>query len=192
MRKIIIPLALFAAASVTAPQLAVAQNAQQSQSTAPIQQRVKSNLERAGYKNVQIMPSSFLVRATDQDGNPVMMVINPDSVTAVTALSAGQQTAQAQTGTNTSASGQNERISLSFAQKNEIWQTLKSQPKENAPAGFTPRVGETVPNSLQLQPLPGSLTGQVPAIKSYEYAMLQNQVLIVDPSSKKIVDIVSE
>jgi hypothetical protein len=30
------------------------------------------------------MPSSFLVRANDQDGNPVMMVVNPDSVTAIT------------------------------------------------------------------------------------------------------------
>ena len=30
------------------------------------------------------MPSSFLVRAKDSDGNPVMMVINPDSVTELT------------------------------------------------------------------------------------------------------------
>ncbi len=32
------------------------------------------------------MPSSFLVRAKDKSGNPVMMVINPDSVTAVTEI----------------------------------------------------------------------------------------------------------
>jgi hypothetical protein len=30
------------------------------------------------------MPSSFMVRAKDAQGNPVMMVINPDSVTAIT------------------------------------------------------------------------------------------------------------
>ncbi len=30
------------------------------------------------------MPSSFLVRAKDSEGNPVMMVINPDSLTEVT------------------------------------------------------------------------------------------------------------
>ena len=30
------------------------------------------------------MPQSFLVRAKDKSGNPVMMVINPDSVLAVT------------------------------------------------------------------------------------------------------------
>jgi hypothetical protein len=42
------------------------------------------NLQAAGFTNIQVMPSSFLVRANDQDGNPVMMVVNPDSVTAIT------------------------------------------------------------------------------------------------------------
>src|SRR5436190_2137630 len=40
--------------------------------------------QRAGCTEIQVMPSSFLVRAKDPDGNPVMMVINPDSITAVT------------------------------------------------------------------------------------------------------------
>ena len=35
--------------------------------------------------DIRVMPQSFLVRAKDQDGNPVMMVINPDSLMAVTA-----------------------------------------------------------------------------------------------------------
>jgi hypothetical protein len=30
------------------------------------------------------MPESFLVRAKDKSGNPVMMVINPDSITSLT------------------------------------------------------------------------------------------------------------
>jgi hypothetical protein len=33
-----------------------------------------------------VMPESFLVRAKDQQGNPVMMVINPDSFTEVTTI----------------------------------------------------------------------------------------------------------
>ena len=49
-----------------------------------IQQKVRQNLEQAGFTDVQVMPSSFLVRANDPSGNPMMMVINPDSVTAVT------------------------------------------------------------------------------------------------------------
>ena len=49
-------------------------------------QKIYHRLEQAGFSDVHIMPHSYLVRAKDPDGNPVMMVINPDSVTAVTAL----------------------------------------------------------------------------------------------------------
>jgi hypothetical protein len=53
----------------------------------PIQQQVQNNLKQAGYTDIKVMPESFLVRAKDKSGNPVMMVINPDSITAVTELS---------------------------------------------------------------------------------------------------------
>ena len=51
-----------------------------------VRQQVQKNLQQAGFSDIQIMPSSFLVRAKDKDGNPVMMVINPDSMTAVTEI----------------------------------------------------------------------------------------------------------
>lgn len=49
-----------------------------------LQQEVQNNLKSAGFTDIKIMPESFLVRAKDKSGNPVMMVINPDSITAVT------------------------------------------------------------------------------------------------------------
>jgi len=60
------------------------QSQQQSQNNASIRQQVKNNLQQAGFSDIKIMPQSFLVRAKDKSGDPVMMVINPDSVTAVT------------------------------------------------------------------------------------------------------------
>ncbi|MBV8399239.1 MAG: hypothetical protein JOZ17_10920 [Acetobacteraceae bacterium] len=51
-----------------------------------IRQRIKQDLEQAGFTNVQVMPESFLVRAHDRQGRPVMMVINPDSVVGVTEM----------------------------------------------------------------------------------------------------------
>jgi hypothetical protein len=54
------------------------------QNPAPIGTNIQKNLQAAGFTNIQVMPSSFLVRANDQDGNPVMMVVNPDSITAIT------------------------------------------------------------------------------------------------------------
>jgi hypothetical protein len=70
---------------------ALAQNAEPQQpgdpgNAVPIQQQVRNNLQQAGFTDIQIMPSSFLVRAKDRAGNSVMMVINPDSVTTVTEI----------------------------------------------------------------------------------------------------------
>jgi hypothetical protein len=60
------------------------QGPNQSQNNQSIRQQVKNNLAQAGFSDIKIMPQSFLVRAKDKSGNPVMMVINPDSVMAVT------------------------------------------------------------------------------------------------------------
>ncbi len=51
---------------------------------APIQQQMKRDLEQAGFTDVKIMPELFLIRAHDKQGRPVMMVVNPDSVLAMT------------------------------------------------------------------------------------------------------------
>ena len=59
--------------------------------SAPLRQQVRDNLVSAGFSDIQIMPTSFLVRAKDKSGNPVMMVINPDSVTELATVPGGSQ-----------------------------------------------------------------------------------------------------
>ena len=54
------------------------------QGPAQLGQKLRDDLARAGFTNITIMPSSFVVRAKDRQGNPVMMIINPDSLTEVT------------------------------------------------------------------------------------------------------------
>jgi hypothetical protein len=191
MKKLLLVSAL-AVISLSVPQLASAQGSPQAPNQQSVQARVKNNLEQAGFTNVQIMPSSFLVRAKDKEGNPVMMVINPDSVTAITELT-GDHRSGTQTPATTGTAATNDYLNLTSAQRQEIWQSVSKQAaKEAPPAGFTAKVGEAVPSAVKLQPLPSSVSSQVPAVKPFEYAMLQNQVLIVDPSSKKIVDIITQ
>ncbi|MGA7805969.1 hypothetical protein [Bradyrhizobium sp.] len=94
------------------PQTPAAANPQQSSSTpspettAKIAQQIKTNLEHAGFKNIKLMPSSFLVRAEDQNNNPVMMVINPDSITEVSENEI-KNTNQGTNGPNTVGQGSN-------------------------------------------------------------------------------------
>ena len=84
-------------------------------------------------------------------------------------------------------------LSLTSAQQKEIWQSVNKQNMKDAtPSGFRPAVGQVVPGSIKLHAMPGDATRQVPAVKSYDFVMLQSDVLLIDPASKKIVDIIRQ
>lgn len=53
--------------------------------TIGLQKRIRQELADAGFTDIRIMPRSFMVQAKNKEGDPVMMIVNPDSVTAVTA-----------------------------------------------------------------------------------------------------------
>ena len=73
-----------------------------SQSSAQnIPKEIKQKLTSDGFTNVQIVPGSFLVSAKDKNGDPVMMVIGPHSMTILTELPSGNSST---TGSNTSSS----------------------------------------------------------------------------------------
>lgn len=79
----------------------------QMQSTMPggpggtsVRQHIQSDLEKLGYKNVRVMPTSFLAQATDPQNRPVLMMINPDSVTVITDMGAPIQSGSGQSGSS--------------------------------------------------------------------------------------------
>jgi hypothetical protein len=51
---------------------------------------LRQALEQAGFRNVHVLPQSFLVRAQDQQGRRVLMIIDPHGLTEVTELNSGQ------------------------------------------------------------------------------------------------------
>ena len=61
----------------------------------------------------------------------------------------------------------------------------------SAPEGFTATVGAVVPASIRLRPLPRNAVKQVPELEAYDYAILPDQVLIVDPVAKTIVAVIN-
>jgi hypothetical protein len=70
-----------------------AQTTQDSQSGGHMSQKLHEDLIKAGFTNITIMPASLIVRAKDAQGNSIMMVINPDSLTEVTQKSDDSGTA---------------------------------------------------------------------------------------------------
>jgi hypothetical protein len=77
-----------------------------------LEQQVRNNLKSAGFTDIKIMPESFLVRAKDKSGNPVMMVINPDSITAVT-----EETSKPSAPSTTGSAPQNQKPGAAPADK---------------------------------------------------------------------------
>ena len=49
-----------------------------------LSQQLRDQLTKAGYSSIKVMPSSFYVQAKDKKGDPVAMVIGPDTFTEVT------------------------------------------------------------------------------------------------------------
>jgi hypothetical protein len=91
-------------------------------------------------------------------------------------------------------------LRLSDDQRAKIQQVLKGENSEvqfslksNKPAqGFQPSVGAKIPSGLHPHTLPPPLVSEMPALKRYTYLKFKQQVLIVDPMSRKIVDIFPE
>lgn len=83
------------------------------------------------------------------------------------------------------------RIDLSQAQRQTIFQSVSSAGKNNAaPTGFRIAVGENVPNGIELAPVSNTLSTIIPATDGLEVAMIEKQVVLVDPKSKRIVAVV--
>jgi hypothetical protein len=83
-------------------------------------------------------------------------------------------------------------LKLTSAQKQTIYSSISNQKqKETAPPTFRAAVGAVVPSSVELQPLPKTLVDLIPELKDYEYAMVTNQVLLVHPKNKQVVDIIN-
>lgn len=65
------------------------QQGQNQQQQAMGQERLRQQLTQAGFRDVQILDTAYLVQARTQDGNTVLMTINPPSAGSQTSGSSG-------------------------------------------------------------------------------------------------------
>jgi len=99
-------------------------------------------------------------------------------VTAASAAGVAQSTAS-------------DTLSLPSAQQKTAWNDLHGRNKQNAPSGFTATVGSAVPNTLKIKPVPGKAASAVPALRPYDFAMVQGKLLIVNPSDRTIAEVIA-
>jgi hypothetical protein len=51
-------------------------------------------------------------------------------------------------------------------------------------------VGWTVPESVELQSVPDTIVSDIPSVKGYRYFVYNDDVVLVDPKTRKVVTIV--
>jgi hypothetical protein len=119
------------------------------------------------------------------------------SIALAAVLFAAGASAASAAGTSSTSStmakpGASDTLSLPTAQQKTIWKDLKSQASnQTAPSGFQATVGSALPASVKIMPVPSKVATDVPALKPYDFAMVAGKILIVNPSDKKIVDVIT-
>ncbi len=85
------------------------------------------------------------------------------------------------------------RIELDPTQRTAIYNAVRSENRKIIPsAELQPSVGTQVPPSMELYILPDQALTEAPAAKIFKYTMVQNQVVLVDPTTLRVVDVIDQ
>jgi hypothetical protein len=80
---------------------------------------------------------------------------------------------------------------LTDTQRSSIAAAVRRENKAAEPSiSFVPSVGAPVPPAIELYMLPDSVLAEVPASRSVKYTMMKNQLVLVDPTTMRVVDII--
>jgi hypothetical protein len=80
---------------------------------------------------------------------------------------------------------------LTPTQERTVSQGLASSPSQAAPAA-QPRVGDKLPDSMTAQNMPSNVTDQVPEAKNLLFVKLPDRIILIDPDSKLVSEIVMD
>ena len=95
--------------------------------------------------------------------------------------------------TQSGAMSQPSQLKLSPAQRTAILNAVvQNSAKITAPPNFQASVGGPVPPSIELYALPSGAVAQSPELRSLKYTMAQNQVVLVDPTTMRVIDIIRQ
>ena len=83
-----------------------------------------------------------------------------------------------------------EKPLLSPAQRSAIYAEVSKDPSKSSRQHFTAVVGADVPPMIELYTLPDDATAAAPAAKLYKYTMVDDKVVVVDPTKMRVVDVI--
>ena len=58
------------------------------------------------------------------------------------------------------------------------------------PPGIAIEVGASIPAEIELAPVPVELVAEIPSVESYNYVVVQDEIVFVDPVTRRVVAVV--
>jgi hypothetical protein len=81
-----------------------------------------------------------------------------------------------------------QKLELTPAERSAIYATVSKDKSKVALQPFSTKIGADVPPMIELYSLPDQTVAENPAAKLYEYTIVENEVVVVDPTRMRIVD----
>lgn len=92
----------------------------------------------------------------------------------------------------TTVTAMNSDVDIGKPQRRLIWDGLKAVAAQKKPPGFSPHVGNTLPDALVMHRFSHEVKGGLPGLAGMKYVKLDGQVLVVRQRDRKIELIVHE
>ena len=85
-----------------------------------------------------------------------------------------------------------ERVELTPAQRTTIYRTVTRERVRAAAPGIDVRLGARVPQAVELSEIPTAVIEEVPTVRRYRYMVVNNEVVLVDPATSEVVEIIRQ
>jgi len=83
-------------------------------------------------------------------------------------------------------------LNLTGPQQKTAWHDLYvGWLNQNGPSGFSAVVGAVVPSNVTTAPVTSKAARDVPSLKPYDFAMVQKKLVIVNPSDRRIAEVIT-
>ena len=113
-------------------------------------------------------------------------------VISFAALLALSPAAIAQTVTTTTTTVETRGPRLSPEQRAVVYRTVTRERRVTPAPEIQVRVGAPVPREVELSAFPDETYVDVPVLKRYKYVYVANRLVVVDPETSEVVDVIDQ
>jgi Protein of unknown function (DUF1236) len=100
--------------------------------------------------------------------------------------------AQSTITTTTTIEKRNEPVKLTPQQRTVVYRTVTRERRVAPPVDVEVRMGAVVPPAVVLSPLPDSVYVDAPTLTQYKYFYVNNRLVLVDPRTSEVIDIIEQ